>query len=56
MVATRITSREDDTSHDFVFSVACGNCGLRREFRYPVRRQDIDVYNTFVDDFVRVGV
>lgn len=57
MVTIRITSHEDEISQDFVFQVACGNinCNLRRELRYPVRRADIDVYNTFVDDFAKVG-
>jgi transcription elongation factor Elf1 len=57
MVTVRITSHEDETSHDIVFLVACGNtaCGLRRELRYPVKRADIDVYNTFVDDFIKAG-
>jgi len=55
MVAIRITSQEDDTSQDVVFSVACGSCGLRRELRYDVKRADIDVYNTFVDDFAKAG-
>lgn len=57
MVTIRITSHEDETSHDSVYLVACGNlsCALRRELRYPVKRADIDVYNTFVDDFARAG-
>ncbi len=57
MVTIRITSEEDETSHDIVFHVACGNlaCSLRRELRYPTQRADIDVYNTFVDDFARAG-
>lgn len=57
MVTIRITSHEDETSQDTVFFVACGNlsCGLRRELRYPTKRADIDVYNTFVDDFARAG-
>ncbi len=57
MLTIRITSREDETSQDTVFLVACGNtaCGLRRELRYPVRRAEIDVYNQFVDDFAKAG-
>ena len=57
MITIRITSHEDETSHDAVYSVACGNlgCSLRRELRYPTKRADIDVYNTFVDDFARAG-
>jgi transcription elongation factor Elf1 len=41
-----------------VYQVACGNlaCNERREFRYPTKKADIDVYNTFVDDFARAGV
>jgi len=56
-ITIRIRSEEDETSHDTVYSIACGNlaCGLRREFRYPTQRADIDVYNTFVDDFAKVG-
>ena len=58
MVTIRITSHEDEESHDAVFLIACGNlsCSLRRELRYPTKRADIDVYNTFVDDFAKVGV
>jgi len=54
-VAVRITSQLDETSHDYVMVVACGNssCLLRREFRYPTERPEIDVYNSFVDEFVR---
>jgi transcription elongation factor Elf1 len=57
MITVRITSHEDETSQDTVFFVACGNlaCGVRRELRYPAKKADIDVYNTFVDDFARVG-
>ena len=57
MLTVRITSHQDETSQDTVFMVACGNtgCGLRRELRYPTRRAEIDVYNTFVDDFARAG-
>lgn len=57
MITIRITSHLDEASQDTVYSVACGNlgCSLRRELRYPVKRADIDVYNTFVDDFARVG-
>jgi transcription elongation factor Elf1 len=54
-VAIRITSHQDETSHDFVTLVACGNCQLRREFRSETQKADIDVYNTFVDDFVKTG-
>lgn len=58
MVTIRITSQEDETSQDTVYLVACGNasCGLRRELRYPTKRAEIDVYNTFVDDFAKTGV
>ncbi len=57
MITIRITSHTDETSQDSVFQVACGNmnCNLRRELRYPTKRADIDVYNTFVDDFAKVG-
>ncbi len=57
MVTIRITSEIDQASQDNVFLVACGNttCNLRRELRYPTKRADIDVYNTFVDDFARAG-
>src|SRR2546428_3514000 len=55
MLTVRITSHQDDTSQDTIFMVACGNtgCRLRRELRHPTRRAEIDVYNTFVDDFAR---
>jgi len=57
VVSVRITSQEDEASHDFVTVVACGNasCRLRREFRFATERPAIDVYNTFVDDFMRTG-
>ena len=57
VVAVRITSQLDETSQDYVMVVACGNasCRLRREFRYPTQRPEIDVYNSFVDEFVRTG-
>ncbi len=55
VVAVRITSHQDETSQDYVTVVACGNCQLRRELRYPVSKDDIDVYNTFVDDFIKTG-
>jgi transcription elongation factor Elf1 len=59
MVTIRITSDEDAESHDTVFKVTCGNpsCPLHagREMRYATKRADIDVYNTFVDDYARVG-
>jgi transcription elongation factor Elf1 len=57
VVAVRITSQHDEASQDYVMVVACGNasCRLRREFRYPTERPEIDVYNSFVDEFVRTG-
>ena len=57
MLTVRITSHQDEASQDTIFMVACGNtgCGLRRELRYPTKRAEIDVYNTFVDDFARAG-
>ncbi len=57
MQTIRITSHIDETSQDTVFLLACGNttCNLRRELRYPTKRADIDVYNTFVDDFAKAG-
>jgi transcription elongation factor Elf1 len=57
MVAIRITNHIDDTSQDYVYQVACGNipCSERREFRYQVKKENIDVYNQFVDDFARAG-
>ncbi len=66
MITIRITSHEDETSQDVVYVIACGNlaCGdqvgpefkrTRREYRFPTERADIDVYNTFVDDFAKAG-
>lgn len=57
VVAVRITSQKDETSQDFITIVACGNanCRLRREFRFATEKQEIDVYNTFVDEFVKAG-
>ena len=57
VVAVRITSQQDETSQDYITVVACGNsnCKLRREYRFPAEKPDIDVYNTFVDDFVKTG-
>lgn len=58
MVAVRITSQRDQTSQDFVTVVACGNCKnppTRREYRFQAEKPDIDVYNMFVDDFVKSG-
>ena len=58
MITIRITSHSDETSQDLIYQVACGNlaCNERRELRYPTKKADIDVYNTFVDDFARAGV
>jgi transcription elongation factor Elf1 len=56
MVAIRITSQVDETSQDNIVVVACGNCGVRREFRFATEKAPIDVYNLFVDDFVKAGV
>ncbi len=57
VVAVRITSQKDDATGDHITVVACGNlsCKLRREFRFPTVKPDIDVYNTFVDDFMKAG-
>ncbi len=59
MTTIRITSDQDDESQDYVFKVTCGNpnCPLHagRELRYPFKRADIDVYNTFVDDYAKAG-
>jgi len=57
MISIRITSHEDETSQDNVYLIGCGNlaCNLRRELRYTTKRDDIDVYNTFVDEFAKTG-
>ena len=57
MISIRITSHEDETSQDNVYQIGCGNlaCNLRRELRYSQKRDSIDVYNTFVDDFAKAG-
>jgi transcription elongation factor Elf1 len=58
MVAVRITSQMDETSHDYVTVVACGHCTnppTRKEYRFVTQKPDIDVYNMFVDDFVKSG-
>lgn len=54
-ITIRITSEEDQESHDRVYHIACGTCGVKRDYRYPAVKADIDVYNTFVDDFARAG-
>lgn len=58
VVAVRITTHQDETSQDYITVVACGNsnCKLRQEFRFAVQKPDIDVYNTFVDEFAKTGV
>jgi len=58
VVAVRITTNQDEISQDYITVVACGNsgCRLRREFRFPVERPDIDVYATFVDEFAKTSV
>jgi transcription elongation factor Elf1 len=57
VVAVRITSHQDEASQDYITVVACGNenCKVRREFRFSTDKPDIDVYNTFVDDFSKTG-
>lgn len=59
LISIRITSDQDETSQDYVFRVTCGNptCPLHagRELRYQAKRADIDVYNTFVDDYAKAG-
>ena len=59
MITIRIASEEDEISHDNVYKITCGNpsCPLHsgRELRYATKRADIDVYNTFVDDYARAG-
>ena len=60
LISIRIASQQDEESQDTVFRVTCGNpnCPLHagREMRYATKRADIDVYNTFVDDYARAGV
>jgi len=58
MTTVRITSKQDDISQDMIYEVACGNtaCKEQREYRYATKRANIDVYNTFVDDFAKTGV
>ena len=59
LISIRITSDLDEASQDTVFRVTCGNptCPLHagREMRYATKRADIDVYNTFVDDYAKAG-
>ena len=56
VVGVRITSQIDETSQDYVTLVASGNCKTpptRKEYRFQTEKPDIDVYNMFVDDFVK---
>ena len=59
LISIRITSEQDEASQDYVFRVTCGNpnCPLHagREMRYATKRANIDVYNTFVDDYAKAG-
>jgi len=61
VVGVRITSQLDEVSQDYVMKVACGNPSckgnegkpLSKTFRYQSQKPEIDVYNTFVDEFVK---
>jgi transcription elongation factor Elf1 len=58
MISMRITLHQDETSQDYIMVVACGNCKdppTRHEYRFPVAKAEIDVYNLFVDEFVKSG-
>lgn len=56
MASVRITSELDETSQYHIVTVACGQCGEKKEFRYEKPRAEIDVYNTFVDEFAKAAV
>lgn len=53
VAAVRVTRREDN-----VVAVACGSCKLSRSYENATRKEFIDVYNTFVDEFMagKIGV
>ena len=57
MDSVRAVKRKEEGSseQEYYFIVACGNCGLRSEYRgeITVGREPIDFYNMFVDAFHR---
>lgn len=52
MIAVRISRRESEG-----VSIACGSCGLNYQSPPKGKKEPIDIYNEFVDNFMsgRVG-
>ncbi|MCZ7397006.1 MAG: hypothetical protein O8C59_00620 [Candidatus Methanoperedens sp.] len=51
MIAVRVTPVEDS-----IVRIACGSCNLSLQYDLTVKKEPVDVYNEFVDRFMRGGV
>jgi transcription elongation factor Elf1 len=47
MVSIRVFFKEDNLAR-----IVCGNCGLKHDYSLETKRQPIDIYNEFVDEFM----
>ena len=51
MIAVRVTPIQSGT-----IRIACGSCNLSLQYDLTVKKEPVDVYNEFVDRFMRGGV
>lgn len=51
MIAVRVVQGDSDTVR-----IACGSCNLSLQYDLTVKKEPVDVYNEFVDRFMRGGV
>lgn len=51
MISVRVIQGEEGTVR-----IACGSCNLSLQYDLTVKKEPVDVYNEFVDRFMRGGV
>lgn len=51
MISVRVISNESN-----IVKIACGSCNLSLQYDLTVKKETVDVYNEFVDRFMRSGV
>jgi transcription elongation factor Elf1 len=51
MISVRVISTEEGT-----VKIACGSCNLSLQYDLTTKKEPVDVYNEFVDRFMRSGV
>jgi transcription elongation factor Elf1 len=51
MISVRVIPNQTN-----IIKIACGSCNLSLQYELTIKKEPVDVYNEFVDRFMRSGV